>query len=196
MKLRGNFSVRKLCLLIGIGLLAGALVTLAVWQWNINASKEKSHDYIQLLRETMPDPVNATLEERRDNSMPVLSVEGTDFVGIIEMPRYNLALPVCAEWGQSSETPCLFSGSIYNSTLQIGATSQKGQFDFYREISVGDQIYFTDMEGNRYTLEVTGLRYEDHIDQTALQKEDAAMTLFVKNLYAFDYLVVYCNAVE
>ena len=196
MKIRSKLSIRKLCLLIGIGLLAGAVITLVVWQWNINASRDMSQNYVQKLRTIMPEPINATLEARRDNALPVLSIDGTDFVGIVEMPRYNLSLPICADWGQNSDLPCLFNGSIYNSTLQIGATSQKGQFDFYREISVGDQILFYDMEGNRYILEITGLKYEDHIDQTTLQKEDAAMTLFIKNMYAFEYLVIYCNAVS
>ena len=126
--------------------------------------------------------------------MSVLSIDGTDFIGIIEMPRYESALPVGADWGHLTKYPCRFNGSIYDGTMQIGATSQKGQYDFYRDISVGDQVYFTDMEGNRYTLTVTDLRYEKHADQSTLQKRESALALFIKNVYAFEYLIVYCNA--
>ena len=125
--------------------------------------------------------------------MSVLSVNGTDFVGIIEMPLYDLELPVCSNWGQTYKYPCHFSGSIYNSTMQIGATTQKGQYDFYRELSVGDTLMYTDMEGNRYSFEITGLRYDDHSNQTALHREESALTLFIKNIYSFEYLIVFCN---
>ena len=112
------------------------------------------------------------------------------------LSRKNAGIMVCADWGESDQYPCRFFGSIYDGTLHIGATSQKGQYDFYREISVGDIVYFTDIEGNCYTFEVTGLRYQKHADQEALQQEESALTLFIKNLYAFEYLVVYCNVVS
>ena len=77
--------------------------------------------------------------------------------------------------------------------MQIGATTQKGQYDFYRELSVGDTVVYTDMEGNRYTFAVTSLRYEKHVDQATLQREDATLTLFIKNIYSFEYLIMFCD---
>ena len=52
------------------------------------------------------------------------------------------------------------------------------------------------MEGNRYSYTITDLRYEQHADQAALRQKDAALTLFIKNVYAFDYLILYCNPVN
>jgi hypothetical protein len=80
--------------------------------------------------------------------------------------------------------------------MQLGGTSQKGQYDFYRDISVGDSVLFTDMEGNRYGYTVTDLRYEKHADQTALLRKESAMTLFVKNIYAFEYIVIFCDVMN
>ena len=126
--------------------------------------------------------------------MPVLSVENTDFIGILELPRHSSTLPVCAVWGEINKYPCHFSGSIYDRTMQLGGTTQKGQFDFYREISVGDALYFTDMEGNRFTYQVANIRYEKHADQAALLRHDADLTLFIKNMYAFEYIIIFCDA--
>ena len=192
MKMKG-FSIQKICILVGICLLVGAIVILALWRWNINNSEKRAQYYVNTLQELLPDPQNAALEERRDNTMAVLSVDGTDFVGIVELPRYESVLPVCADWGKTSKYPCCFSGSIYNGTMQIGATTQKGQYDFYRELSVGDTVIYTDMEGNRYTFMITSLRYEKHADQAALQHEDAPLKLFVKNIYSFEYLIFFCD---
>ena len=188
-----RYSIQKICIFAGACLLAGAIVTLALWRWNINSSENQAQYYVNTLQELIPEPQNAVLEERRDNTMSILSVDGTDFVGIVELPRYASALPVCAEWGHTTKYPCRFSGSIYNGTLQIGATTQKGQYDFYRELSVGDTVIFTDAEGNRYTFSITSLRYEKHADQAALQQIEAPLTLFIQNVYSFEYLIVFCD---
>ena len=193
MKKQNKSTGQRICLLLGIGLLLLAGFLMIFWQWEIRSSAQKAETCVQAIRNGIAEPQSAVPEARRDNTMPVLSVDGTDFVGILEMPRYGSSLPVCAEWGRITRYPSRFHGSIYDGTLQIGATTQTGQYDFYREISVGDTVCFTDMEGNRYTFVVTDLRYEKHADQTALQREAAALTLFIKNVYSFEYLIVFCD---
>lgn len=193
MKKEKGAVIRKICFFVGVCLLVGAIVTLALWRWNIHRSEKQTQYYVDTLQALIPEPQNAVPEERRDNTMSVLSVDGTDFAGIVEFPRYESALPVCADWGKISQYPCRFNGSIYDSTMQIGATTQKGQYDFYRELSVGDTVIYTDAEGNRYTFSITSLRYAKHADQAALQQEEVPLTLFIKNIYSFEYLIVFCN---
>ena len=193
MKKQTNRIAYRLCIGLGAGLLTVAAVALAIWQWNIHTWEQKAQSYVSTITAQIPAPQNAVPEERSDNAMPVLSIDGVDFVGILEMPRYGSALPVGADWGNVSENPCLFDGSVYDRTIQIGATTQVGQYDFYREISVGDSVFFTDMEGNRFSYEVTDIHYAKHADQAALRREDAALTLFIKNVYSFEYIVIFCN---
>ena len=193
MKKTNKSFISKICVLAGISLLVIGILALFFWQWNINSSIQKSETYVKTLRNLIPETQGSVPEERRDNSMSVLSIDGADFVGIIEMPRYESTLPVCANWGHLTKYPCRFSGSIYDSTLQIGATSQKGQYDFYREISVGDTVIFTDVEGNQYTYTVTNLQYEKHADQITLDREESVLTLFIKNVYDFEYLIISCD---
>lgn len=185
-----------MCAIVGGLMLVSALATLLYWQWNISYSQKQSAVYVETLRQLMPQSQNAILEERRDNTMSVLSVDGVDFVGIVEFPQYESVLPVCGHWGRTSRYPCRFGGSIYDGSLQIGATTQPGQYSFYREISVGDTVMFTDMEGNRYAFQVAAMRYEKHIDQATLQHQDATLTLFVKNIYSFEYLIIFCENAE
>lgn len=128
--------------------------------------------------------------------MPVLSVDGINFAGILEMPKYSSALPVCADWGSLFNYPCCLSGSVYDRTIQIGSTSQKGFYDFYREISVGDTLFYTDMEGNRFSYTVTGIRHAQHADQSTLRQSDADLTLFIQNIYAFEYILIFCSETD
>ena len=193
MKKQTKFSPYQLCSLAGICLLVVAGAAFLVWQWSIDASQQRAASYVHTIRALIPEPRSAALEERRDNNMSALCIEGTNFVGILEMPAYGAALPVCADWGGISKYPCRLGGSVYDRTIQIGATTQKGQYDFYREISVGDAVYFTDMEGNRFAYQVTDIRYEHHADQTTLQQVEASLTIFIKNIYGFENVVVYCN---
>ena len=193
--MKNPLTIRKICVLLGVLLLTAAIVLLAFWRWNISSSEQKARSYVTTLQSLIPAPQNAVPESRRDNAMSVLSVDGIDFVGLIELPRYGSVLPVCADWGKSTRYPCRFHGSIYDGTLQIGATTQAGQYDFYRELSLGDTVCYIDVEGNRYTYTITGLRYAKHADQAALQREESMLTLFVKNIYAFEYLIVFCNVV-
>ena len=188
--------IPKICIWIGICLIVVGSLILISWQCNIHFSEKKAETYLQTLRTLIPYPQGATLEERRDNTMPILSIDGIDFVGILEMPLYESVVPVCADWGHLTKYPCRLSGSAYDRTIQVGATSQKGQYDFYREISVGDSIYFTDVEGNRYTYTITNLRYEKNANQTTLKRAESALTLFIKNVYDFEYLIVSCDTVN
>ena len=187
-------TIKKICIWLGAALLIATAIALIGWIWNVHSWAQKSADYAQTISAQIPAPQDAALEERTNNAMPLLSIEGTDFVGILEMPRFGSALPVGANWGKVSHYPCRFDGSAYDRTLQLGATTQKGQYDFYREISVGDSISFTDMEGNRYQYAVADIRYESHADQAALTKKDADLTLFIKNIYASEYIILFCDA--
>lgn len=193
---RKNDVIRKVLIIIGVCLLVAAIVLLFAWQWNIHTSEQKVKEYVNVIRELIPEPQGAVPEERRDNTMSTLSIDGTDFVGILELPRFKSDIPVCADWGKLSKYPCRFSGSVYERTMQIGGTSQKGQYDFYRDIFVGDSVFFTDMEGNRFSYTVTDIRYEKNADQSTLLRKDASLTLFIKNVYAFEYIIIYCDVVH
>lgn len=184
---------RKGLLIVGICVLAIAVILLITSLYSIQSSERMASSYVSTIKTLLPEPQGAALEENAENDMPALSIEGKDFIGIIEMPSQNSVLPVGAQWKTSNKYPCRFSGSVYDGSIQIGASTHKGQYDFYREISVGDKVYFTDMSGNRYGYTIKAIRYEKHADQDALNREESNLTLFVKNMYGFDYIIVYCD---
>lgn len=192
--MRKRPGIQKISFVAGCALIICSLVLLAWWQISISDAAKKSSCYVEMLRALIPDPEPAAPEEKSSSEMPVLCVDGVDFTGILELPAYQTALPVCAEWNGKLLYPSRYAGSIYDGSMKIGATTQKGQFDFYREISVGDMICFTDMTGNRYTYQVTDILYRKHADHETLDHDGSDLTLFLKNLYAFEYVMIHCEA--
>ncbi len=196
MKSKNNGILRKVCVITGAVTLFVAVAALIFWQLCIHNFQQRNEYYVKTIQSLIPSPEGAFPEERRDNTMSALYIDGIGFVGILEFPRFDSVLPVCESWGNSFKYPSRFSGSVYDRSIIIGATSQKGQYDFYREISVGDRIYFTDMEGNRYSYSVTDIRYEKNADISALNKREASLTVFIKNVSAFEYIIVFCNVLD
>ena len=193
MKIKNVGGFRKGLLIAGICVLAVAVILLITSIYNMQSSERLTASYVSTIETLIPEPQGAALAENAENEMPALSIDGKDFIGLLEMPSHNSVVPVGAQWKKSNKYPCRFSGSVYEGSIQIGATTQKGQYDFYREISVGDEVYFTDMSGNRYGYTVKDIRNEKHADLEALNREESNLTLFIKNMYGFEYIIVYCD---
>ena len=188
-----GITARKICLALGIALLVAAIAFMVGWICRVNGAVKNLSAYVGSIEAVIPEPVGAVPESRRDNDMATVSIDGIDFVGLLEMPANGSKLPVASDWGAVTKYPCRFGGSVYDKTLQIGLTSQKGQYDFYREISVGDSVFFTDLEGNRFGYSVADIKYEKSASLEALSQKGSALTLFVKNIYSTEYILIFCD---
>ena len=93
---RNKGITTKICLLIGVGLLVVAVVLFGVWQLGINISKSKTQSYVQTIRTLIPTSQGAVLEERRDNTMSTLSIDGIDFVGVIVLRMTSSREEICS----------------------------------------------------------------------------------------------------
>ena len=45
-------------------------------------------------------------------------------------------------------------------------------------------------------VEIYYVRYEKRTDQAALQQKEASLTLFIKNVYAFECIIIYCDVLS
>ncbi|MBR6570335.1 MAG: sortase [Clostridia bacterium] len=190
----GRSRLHTACMAAGFVLIAASLMLLAWWQYAIHAAISHNEACVAMLRSLTPNPQPAIAEKRTDNTMAAFSFDGTDYLGVLEMPAHGSALPVAAGWTNPANHPCRYSGSVHDGSLIIGASAQKGQYDFYRQISVGDMLYLTDVTGSRYAYLVSDILYRTHADASTLTSVEAELTLFIKNPYAFEYILVYCDA--
>ena len=105
-----------------------------------------------------PEPVPYYRQEPV-GEMPAKMISGRPYIGVLSIPVLGLELPVIQTWNYSDlrRSPCRYVGSAYTDDLVIAAHNYVSHFGNLKKLQTGDQILFTDMDGNVFTYEVAVL---------------------------------------
>lgn len=197
----------------GLLLLMAALI-LAVW--NIRADNQAGQSAQQILAElAMPvmqdaafreDPLNdpgRTMPEVRipdhildpDMDMPVKTVDGQDYVGVIILHELGLELPVMGDWDYAKlkKAPCHYFGSTYRDDMVIMAHNYRSQFGRIRRLKAGNRITFTDMDGNTFHYRVNAVEVLSSYEVEKVTNGEWDLTLFTCTLGGQNRIVVRCE---
>lgn len=187
--------IKKITLWGGILLVLAAVALLIATRVAIPKNQSNAKSIVSRLTELMPERVDGYPDGKGDKVMPCIELDGTDFVGIIEIPLYDAALPLCNVWegADVDKYPHRYTGSLYDNSLVLGGSDNEGQFDFMKLISNGDSVYVTDMTGVRYSFSVCDIEKTDDVSYNNLLNQDCDLTFFARNTYGFDYTVVKCK---
>ena len=104
-------------------------------------------------------------EERRkgfsllDMVMPMVNIDGYNYIGTLVMPSLGLRLPVMASWDYDrlKISPCRYSGSYYTDDLVICAHNYKSHFGPLRWVKFDSDVYLTDVDGNVHHYKVDNI---------------------------------------
>ena len=126
--------------------------------------------------------------------MPILEIDGTDYVAILEIPAYGVTLPVADRWDRHklSASPARFWGSAYDRTLVIGGADAPRQLGFCDQIEEGALVTVTDMTGVQFDYAVSGVDRAKHAETQWLTDAACDLTLFCHDLYSMEYIAVRC----
>lgn len=184
-------------MVFGILLILGAAAALVYIQVSSDIGAKNAQQILVQAEVRIPTVIDLVPEERWNNTMPSMEIDGVNVVGILEIPKYSCKLPVHATWntGLSGSMPCRYTGSIYDRTLIIGGSDREGQLDFAGQISIDDRIFLTDMEGGRYSYHVTAIHRSDSADTDELMSKDSDLTIFIKNSLSMEYIIIRCECV-
>ena len=91
-----------------------------------------------------------------DMEMPLQTVNGQDYIGVLTLEELSLELPVMRDWDypKLKESPCCYYGSAYQDNFVIMAHNFQCHFGKIRNLSVGSIVTFKDMDNNIFTYEV------------------------------------------
>jgi len=127
--------------------------------------------------------------------MPAIEVDGEDYIGILEIPVLELSLPIISQWsdGRLQLAPCRYDGSAYLNDLIIAGHNYRGHFGRLKDLQIGDAVYFTDTEGNRFSYTVSEL---DELAGSAIEEMEAGdwdLTLFTCTMSGKARMTVRCK---
>ena len=132
-----------------------------------------------------------------DMEMPIKTINGRDYIGILDIPVFGLSLPVLSEltYAGLRVSPARYKGSAYSDDLIIGAHNYTSHFSRLRYLSPGDEIVFTDMDGNvfRYAVTSTEMLLPTAVEE--MESGDWELTLFTCTFGAGYRITVRCDKV-
>ena len=191
MKRLGNLFFLAGCLLI-----LGSFALFAASQLQANRAAAAAAELAVQLESLLPPRTPGITGSYANPEMPALELSGQDFIGVVQIPTFQRSLPIGKDWNarKTDEFPRRFWGSVYDGSLILGGSSQKGQFDFISQIQTGDRIFVTDMTGTQFSYVVENIRRSKSAQADTLLDETADLTLFARESNSLDYIIVRCVA--
>lgn len=143
---------------------------------------------------TMPTPSATPL----DPEMPVVELDGYEYVGYVEIPALELKLPVMSEWDYNrlKIAPCRQFGSSRTDDLVIAAHNYQNHFGRLKDLQEGNTVIFTDMEGIINTYSVEKIETLNPGDVDAVQNSGYDLVLYTCTKGGRTRVTVFCNRVH
>ena len=160
-----------LCLLAALGL--------TIWNlWTADRAQAAAAAAVQQLEPLIPAPAQQEPAKTTDApaaepeepdipdyllnpgmAMPVVMVDGVAYIGVLEIPALELTLPVTGEWSYDrlKIALCRYAGSAYLDNLVIMGHNYPAFFKNLGDLRPGDEIRFTDADGNVFSYTVADL---------------------------------------
>ena len=181
---------------LGALLLLASAATFILARVEAERAAEKAESIAEKLLSLIPEAADGVPDgDVANKNMSALSLDGVDYVGVLEIPAYGICLPVSGEWERADikKYPCRYTGSCNSGDLIIGADAGRGQLFAADKVENGDTVTFMDTEGNRYTYEIAEIRRTERADTETLTAHPAHLTLFARAAYSMEYIIIHCN---
>ena len=184
-------KIGKICMVLGALLILGSVALLGYNQWDANRADQASQEALGKLEETLYE----TIEEKADSEviqpeldpeqeMTATEIDGWEYIGYLSIPSIGRELPVMSQWSYAGlkVAPGRYSGSTYADNMVVCAHNYAKHFSPIKWLALGTEVYFTDMDGLRWSYEVTNVETIQPTDIekmiTADDQDDWDLTLF------------------
>lgn len=133
-----------------------------------------------------------------DMEMPTVQLDGYEYIGVLRIQALSLELPVMSEWSYSALkiAPCRYAGSAYSGDLVIAAHNYSGHFGQIKGLSLGDELSFTDADGNVFYYTVAEIETLSPFATEEMTSSGWDLTLFTCTVGGASRVTVRCEKVE
>ena len=159
-------KIGKICMALGALLILASVGLLAYNKWDADRADKASQQVLGELEDTLTKtmeektkPDEVVLQPELDPTQPMTEVEleGWNYIGYLSIPSIGLNLPVMSEWSYAGLkiAPGRYSGSTYADNMVVCAHNYAKHFSPIKWLAEGAEVYFTDMDGMRWSYEVS-----------------------------------------
>lgn len=191
-------------MILGTALILSALSLFAYNQWEAGQADQSAQLLLPQLLEEVPtdptapvQPLGTPVEYLDPDTLEMTEVEidGYAYIGYLKIPALELELPVMSGWSydQLKIAPCRYYGSVRGEDLVLLAHNYWKHFGRIKELTEGDSVFFTDMDGVTYEYTVAA---KDILEPTAVEEMTAGeydLTLFTCTPGGASRVTVYCD---
>lgn len=188
---------RKFPLFITLGIVL-IIISLSMFVFhqvrsNVGANEIKST--LTKMESLIPEGSDGAVGEYTNPTMPILQIDGRDYVALLKVPSMQISLPIANNWNKDElfHSPARFSGSAYDNTLVIGGTDDPHQFDFCKKIENGTVVTLTDMLGVGFKYKVATVERSKTAKSEWLLDKEHHLTLYCRDTYSMEYIAVRLN---
>lgn len=197
-------KIGNLLMTLGTLLILAALCLTIYNIWESRKADQNSSEILAHLEDEMEnededqDPDIPLYQLYPDMEMPVYEVDGIAYIGVLEIPVLGLKLPVASEWSYPNlrSSPCRYLGSAYQDNMIIAGHNYNRHFGRLKDLGIGDEIRFTDADGNIFNYQVADL---ESLPGTAVEDMEAGewdMTLFTCTYGGKSRVAIRCRRIE
>ena len=190
---------------LGLLLLIGAAGLTCYNRWDEARADSVVEETVQALRTQTPDLEvldpegelipNYILDPERE--MPIIQIDGNDYVGYIDIPVLELSLPVMESWSYPNLkiSACRYSGSVYHDDMVIAAHNYQKHFGTLKNLVISDEVRFTDGDGNVFIYHVAAMEQLNPTQVEEMTVNDWDLTLFTCTLSGRQRMTIRCTRV-
>ncbi len=150
------------------------------------------------LAETRPVVLPGTPVELLDPAaveMTEVEINGHKYIGYLSIPELELELPIMSDWSYPKLriAPCRYTGTIMTEDLVLMAHNYATHFGKIKDLPVGAEVRFTDMDGDTTLYEVVAIEV---LAPTAVENMTAGefdLTLFTCTYGGKSRVTVRCD---
>ena len=184
-----------LCVLLGVVLLLAAGGLYAYNRYEDAHAGAEAQTVVADLQQKVETPEPEAESGPLDPELPVVEIDGNEYVGEISIPAIGIDLPVMSEWSypKLKISPCRQFGSSRTDDLVIAAHNYESHFGKIGTLALGDEVRFTDMDGieNHYT--VSAIEVHDPTDVEAVEHSGHDLVLYTCTYGGKTRIVVFCD---
>ena len=137
-------------------------------------------------------------EDDVPTELPVITIDGRDYVGILSIPSLELDLPVQKEWSYDNikVSPSVYCGSVLTGDMVICAHNYQAHFGKLRGSAEGDLVVFKDMAGNEYRYQVAENTVVDPYAQEEVRSSGYPLSLLTCTPGGQQRVLIRCEEVD